>query len=236
MKRVAIMQPTYLPWLGYFGLMQSVDLFIVLDTTQFAKRTWQQRNQVKSMQGPLWLTVPVLSKGKREQLISEVEIDYSQDYPRGHIKTLEMNYRKSPYFEILAPQLFALLGADNKHLSELTINQIRWIKDVLGITTPIRLASEFEARGKRADLLVSLCERVGATSYISPPGSKIYLDESDAFVKSGIALSYFDFNHPEYPQRYGNFLPYMSVIDLLFNCGSEVSAKIIKEGCKINND
>lgn len=232
MTRVAIMQPTYLPWLGYFGLMQSVDLFIVLDTVQFAKRSWQQRNQIKTANGPLWLTVPVQSKGKREQLISEVEIDYSQDFPRSHLKTLEMNYKKSAYFDVISPQLFEILGADNKYLAGLTINSILWIRDVLGITTPIRLASEFEVGGAKADLLASLCEQAGATEYISPPGSKVYLDETDAFAKRGIPVNYFGFRHPEYPQRFGDFLPYMSVIDLLFGCGLE-SASIIEKGCEI---
>lgn len=233
MMRVAIMQPTYLPWLGYFGLMQSVDLFILLDSVQFTRRSWQQRNQIKTMNGPLWLTVPVLSKGKREQLISEVEIDYSRDFLRTHQKTLEMNYRKTAYFGALSPQLFEILGADNKYLSGLTINLMLWLRSVLGITTPIRLASEFETSGTKADLLASLCEQVGATEYISPPGSKVYLDESDAFAKRGIPLHYFGFKHPEYLQQFGDFLPYMSVIDLLFNCGSE-SASLIKEGCEIS--
>lgn len=231
--RVAIMQPTYLPWLGYFGLMKSVDLFIVLDSVQFAKRSWQQRNQIKTANGPLWLSVPVLSKGKREQLISEVEIDYSRDFPRGHQKTLEMNYKKSAYFDTLSPQLFAILGADNKYLAGLTISSILWIRDVLGITTPVRLASEFKVNGAKADLLASLCEQAGATEYISPPGSKDYLDESNAFVRHNIPLHYFHFTHPEYPQRFGEFLPNMSVIDLLFNCGPD-SISLIDKGCGIS--
>lgn len=232
MTRVAIMQPTYLPWLGYFGLMQSVDLFIILDSVQFAKRTWQQRNQIKTMNGPLWLTVPVLSKGKREQLISEVQIDYSHDFPKGHIKSLEMNYKKTAYFDIVSPPLFAMLSSSNKYLADLTINQIFWIRDLLGITTPIQLASEFEGVGTKADLLASLCEKVGAKEYVSPPGSKVYLDESNAFIKRGIPLSYFSFTHPVYLQQYGEFLPFMSIIDLLFNCGPENSARLIKGTCE----
>ena len=233
MTRVAIMQPTYLPWLGYFGLMQSVDLFIVLDSVQFAKRSWQQRNQIKTVNGPLWLPVPVLSKGKREQLISEVEIDYSKNFPRSHMKTLDMNYKKSAYFDVLSPQLFAIFLADNKYLAGLTVSSIRWIHDVLGIKTPIRLASEFDVSGTKAELLVSLCEQVGATEYISPPGSKVYLDESDAFVRRNIPLRYFHFTHPEYTQRFGEFLPNMSVIDLIFNCGPD-SISLINKGCEIS--
>src|SRR5688500_3862557 len=193
MKRVAIMQPTYLPWLGYFGLMKSVDLFILLDSVQFARRSWQQRNQIKTANGPIWLTVPVHSKGKRDQLISEVEVDRSQDFPQSHQRALDVNYKKAPHFDVYAPALHSLLGAESKHLTDLTIGTIVWIRDMLRITTPIRRSSEFETQGVKADLLASLCEQVDATEYISPPGSKDYLDESDAFTKRGIPLRYFEF-------------------------------------------
>jgi|SRR5688500_12466316 len=233
MKRVAIMQPTYLPWLGYFGLMQSVDLFILLDSVQFARRSWQQRNQIKTVNGPLWLSVPVLSKGRRGQLISEVEIDRSRDFARRHQRALETNYGGALYFEALSPQLFAVLCSDNRYLAELTINLTIWIRDTLGIGTPVRLASEFEGVGAKADLLGSLCDQAGATEYISPAGSRQYLDESDAFSKRGMPLRYFKFIHPEYSQRFGDFLPNMSVIDLIFNCGPE-SLSLIKKGCAIS--
>lgn len=233
MTRVAIMQPTYLPWIGYFGLMRSVDLFILLDSVQFARRSWQQRNQIKTANGPLWLTVPVLSKGKRDQLISEVEIDRSRDFPQNHQKALELNYGKSSYFDTFAPQLFSLLGTDNEYLADLTKGAIAWIRDALGITTQIRRSSEFEAVGAKAELLASLCDQVGATEYISPPGSKDYLDESDAFTNRGMPLRYFNFTHLVYPQRFGDFLPYMSVVDLLFNCGPE-SLSLIEKGCEVS--
>lgn len=233
MTRVAIMQPTYLPWPGYFGLMKSVDLFILLDSVQFARRSWQQRNQIKTANGPIWLTVPVLSKGRRDQLISEVEIDRGRDFPQSHQKALELNYKKAPHFDAYAPQLLSLLGADNHYLTDLTIGATAWLRDALGITTPIRRASEFEVVGTKAELLASLCDQVGATEYISPPGSKGYLDESNVFARRGLPLRYFNFTHPEYPQRYGDFLPYMSAVDLLFNCGLE-SLSLIAKGCEIS--
>lgn len=232
MTRVAIMQPTYLPWIGYFGLMRSVDLFILLDSVQFTRRSWQQRNQIKTANGPLWLTVPVLSKGKRDQLITEVEIDRSRDFPSSHLKALEMSYRKSPHFGAYGQEFFSLMGADNHYLVELTIGMILRIRDVLGIATPVRRASEFEPTGAKAELLASLCDQVEASEYVSPPGSKDYLDESDAFARRGIPLSYFEFTHPEYPQRFGDFVPYMSVVDLLFNCGAD-SLSVIEKGSEV---
>lgn len=232
MTRVAIMQPTYLPWIGYFGLMKAVDLFILLDSAQFARRSWQQRNQIKTANGPIWLTVPVLSKGRRDQLITEVEIDRSRDFPQSHQKALELNYKKAPHFDACAPQLLSLLAADNRLLTDSTISVIAWLRDALGITTPIRRTSEFEVTGAKAELLASICEQVGATEYISPPGSKDYLEETDAFARRGIPLRYFNFAHPEYPQRFGGFLPYMSVVDLLFNCGPE-SLPMIEKGSEV---
>ena len=229
------MQPTYLPWLGYFGLMQSVDLFIFLDSVQFARRSWQQRNQIKTADGQDWMTVPVLSKGKRDQLISDVEIDRSRDFPRRHKMSLELNYKKAPYFDLYMPQLQSLLSEDPRYLVELTVGLIAWVKDSLGITTPVCRSSEFRAVGANAELLASLCAQVGVTKYISPPGSREYLDKSDAFAKCGIPLQYFNFAHPQYSQRFGDFLPYMSIVDLLFNCGPD-SMAIIKRGVGSHND
>jgi len=233
MMRVAIMQPTYLPWVGYFGLMKSVDLFILLDSVQFARRSWQQRNQIKTANKPLWLTVPVISKGRRDQLIAEVEIDRSRDFPLSHQKALELNYGKSEHFDSYASQLFTLMGTDNKYLADLNIEVIFWIRNVLGITTPITRSSKLDVVGAKAELLASICDQVGATEYISPPGSKDYLAESDAFARRGIPLRYFKFTHPEYPKRFGEFLPYMSVVDLLFNCGSQ-SLSLIEKGCEVS--
>lgn len=230
-KTVAIMQPTYLPWMGYFGLMQSVDLFIFLDSVQFSRRSWQQRNQIKTASGQYWLSVPVLSKGKRDQLITEVEIDQSGDFPKSHLRALEYSYKKSPYFDIYMPQLESLLKANNGSLNELNIGFISLLREALGIRTPTCRSSEFELVGTKADLLAHLCEKVDATDYISPPGSKDYLDQTDAFSRRGMRLQYFHFTHPEYPQCFGEFLPYMSTVDVLFNCGPE-SMQIINKGCE----
>lgn len=224
--RVAIMQPTYLPWAGYFGLMQAVDLFIILDSVQFAKRSWQQRNQIKTPSGAQWLTVPVLSKGKLNQLITDVEINPDSDFPLGHQKAIETNYRKTRYFENYAQRLFTRLRAPSKKLAEITTGLILEIKDFLGIPTPILRSSQLASSGAKAELLAALCREVRASEYISPPGSKEYLANSAAFAKCEIQIKYFEFCHPQYPQNYGPFLPFMSTIDLLFNCGPESTGLI----------
>ena len=232
MTRVAIMQPTYLPWCGYFGLMQSVDIFIFLDSVQFARRSWQQRNQIKTSQGAQWLTLPVVSKGKREQLISEAELDMSSNFVNTHCKTIETNYAKTENFKELSPGLLRSLQTQQMFLANFNINIIEHCCALMNIKTLRLRSSEMSSRGNKADLLASLCGEVGATQYISPPGSKVYLDESSAFKEIGVHVSYFNYRHPEYPQLFGNFLPYMSIIDMLFNCGQS-SAELIQTGIEV---
>lgn len=232
MTRVAIMQPTYLPWCGYFGLMQAVDVFVLLDSVQFARRSWQQRNQIKTVHGAHWLSVPVLSKGKRDQLISEVEVDQSSGFAANHRKSIETSYSKTPCFNEYAGTLLPFLDHPSLRLADLTIELILHLKARLGIDTQLLRSSELDGSGTKADLLASICEQAGATRYVSPPGSKEYLDESDAFEKIGVPVQYFGFKHPEYPQPFGEFLPYMSVIDMLFNCG-ESSSALIKDASEV---
>ena len=232
MTRVAIMQPTYLPWMGYFGLMQSVDLFVLLDCVQFAKRSWQQRNQIKTPEGAAWLTVPVFSTGKREQLITDVEIDRTRKFPASHEQMLTSSYAKAPFFDDYAPPLLSVLAGAEPHLAGLTIGLIERLRASLGVATPMRRASEFDISGANAELLAVICEQAGATEYVSPPGSKVYLDESDAFRRRGLPVRYFSFEHPTYPQRFGDFLPYLSVVDVLFNCGPQ-SLALIESGCAV---
>ncbi len=229
MTRVAIMQPTYLPWSGYFGLMNDVDIFIYLDSVQFSRRSWQQRNQIKTSNGPTWLSIPVLKKGKRDQLIHEVEIDHSASFSESHVRSMVLNYKKSIFFDDYSGGIFSRIRNTNSSLCEYNIEIIKYISDILEIKTKTIRSSELNSSGKKADLLAAICQEVGATEYISVPGSSDYLDKSDAFIDAGIPVSYFNYIHPEYPQLFGEFLPYMSVIDMLFNCGSQ-SSTIIQNG------
>ena len=232
MTRVAIMQPTYLPWCGYFGLMHAVDVFVLLDSVQFARRSWQQRNQIKGANGAQWLSVPVLSKGKRDQLISDVEINKTDNFASAHRKTIEMSYAKTPFFKAYADELLPLLDNPSPRLADLTISLILWLKSQLGITTQVLRSSELGGIGAKGELLASLCRELGASTYISPPGSKDYLDETDAFEKIGVPVKYYEFKHPQYPQPFGDFIPYMSTIDMLFNCGDR-SLSLIESGTEV---
>lgn len=229
MKTVAIMQPTYLPWLGYFALMQRVDHFVFLDSVQFDRRSWQQRNRIKAASGVQMLSVPVLKKGKHGQLICDVEIDQESNFRKKHRNAIQYAYAAAPYFKKYSDQIFSALDQATPWLAELTIGLIVEIRRILGVTTEISRASQMELSGTKADLLADICRQLDANIYVSPPGSRGYMEQSTAFEDSGIEVQYFNYVHPEYLQLHGSFEPFMSIVDLLFNVGEE-SLRVLREG------
>ena len=225
--RVAIMQPTYLPWIGYFGLINSVDLFVFLNSVQFDKRSWQQRNKIKSPKGSLYLTVPVLSKGFSKQIIKDVKIEQNQEFYKKHINSIKHNYNKSPYYNEFSKKIFELMSNENEYLCDLNIKMIKLICEFLSIKTKTVISSNLKSSGNKSELLSSICLEIGATEYISPLGSKNYLNETDIFQKKNISLKFFYFKHPIYSQLFNKFESNLSVLDLLMNCGNK-SLDIIK--------
>lgn len=229
MKTIAIMQPTYLPWIGYFGLIDIVDDFVILDSVQFEKHSWQQRNRIKTTNGVQWLTVPAISKGRRHQLIKDVQIDPGRKFVEKHTLSIVQNYSKAPYFDDYAPNLLSIIAKSHSLLSALTIELIKWARDQLGIVTPLTLASELNCTGTKDQLLVNICKKTNAQIYISPIGSKQYLENSTPFQSQKKEIRYFNFCHPAYAQLHGEFIPFLSVIDLMFNAGGE-GIQIIRRG------
>lgn len=229
--RIAVMQPTYLPWIGYFDLMDQVDLFVFLDNVQFVKQSWQQRNRIKTPKGLEWLTVPVIFRGRFGQLIKDVEIRVP-DFWKKHIRSIELNYRRAPYFN---DNFFALVsifeGSDPwRYLVDLNIDLIEWLSRMLGIKTPLVRSSNLEVEGKRSSFVAAICLSLKANEYLSPIGSADYLlDEIDEFTNRGIKVFFHNYTHPIYKQHFPPFLPFASVIDLIFNEGSK-SVNIIRSG------
>ena len=221
------MQPTYLPWIGYFGLINSVDLFVFLNSVQFDKRSWQQRNKIKSPKGSLYLTVPVLSKGFSKQIIKDVKIEQNQEFYKKHINSIKHNYNKSPYYNEFSKKIFELMSNENEYLCDLNIKMIKLICEFLSIKTKTVISSNLKSSGNKSELLSSICLEIGATEYISPLGSKNYLNETDIFQKKNISLKFFYFKHPIYSQLFNKFESNLSVLDLLMNCGNK-SLDIIK--------
>jgi hypothetical protein len=230
-KSAAIMQPTFLPWVGYFALMDSVDEFVFLDDVQFDKRSWQQRNRIKTANGPLWLTVPVRTKGLYHQLIKDVKIDLeNRDFPHNHIRSIQHNYSKAPWFDTMSSTVLDILAGPHESLCDLNIALTLHIKEQLGIGTATCRSSAFGADTKKTGRLAEICQKLGAGLYVSPPGSRSYLDaELGLFAGLGIEVRYFEYEHPVYRQQFAEFQSHMSALDLLFNEGPG-SMNIIRSG------
>jgi hypothetical protein len=219
MKKVAILQSNYLPWKGYFDIIASVDEFILYDEMQYTRRDWRNRNQIKTPQGLLWLTVPVKVRGKYFQTIRETLID-GEEWSKKHWKTLVANYRRTPHFsevsEMLEPYYL-----DNKYVTLSTLNRdlIEAIANYLGINTRISNSCDYKLIDGQTERLADLCKQVDGKEYISGPAAKDYI-VPEVFSDHGISLTWFDYKgYPEYPQLWGDFVHSVSIVDLLFNCG-----------------
>tara|TARA_Y100000589_G_C27104065_1_gene609300 strand:+ start:452 stop:1168 length:717 start_codon:yes stop_codon:yes gene_type:complete len=230
-NKIAIMQPTFLPWVGYFALINAVDLFIFLDSVQFDKRSWQQRNIIKTINGSSWLTVPVISKGKFQQKINEVEILNDSNFNNKIIKKIYANYSKAKFFKLYSEDIFKIIIEENKMLSQLNYKLIKYFLKVWEIKTRLSYSSKLNVTGYKDELLYNILSSYKSELYVSPPGSETYLKESKFFGKQQNQKNYelFKFKHPEWSQLYGDFLPYCSAIDLLFNMGKE-GKSIIESG------
>lgn len=224
------MQPTYLPWLGYFELMDRSDLFIFLDTVQFEKCSWQKRNKIKTASGETWLTIPVKRQGLHLKL-KEIEIDNATNFQKKHLKTIEYAYKKALHYDQYMPALEKILQKKYQYLTAFTVELCVWLKTMLGIKTEVMCSSDLTCLGSKVDLIVSLCKQVGAHRYYSPKGAACYIGEETTFSDRGIILEYQHYEPIAYQQLHGDFIPYLSVIDLLMNEGSN-SLNIIRSGRK----
>lgn len=220
MKKIAIVQSNYIPWKGYFDMIAAVDEFILYDDMQYTRRDWRNRNQIKTPQGLQWLTVPVKVKGKYHQTIFETEIE-GLDWAAVHWKSLQQNYRRTPYFDEISIWLEPLYLQSYARLSDLNRAFLERICMYLGITTRISNSSEYTLSDGKTERLADLCVQAGATEYISGPAARDYV-EAGVFSERGVQLSWFDYSgYPEYPQLWGDFSHNVTILDLLFNCGKE---------------
>jgi WbqC-like protein family len=228
--KIAISQPTYLPWLGYFDLIDQVDRFVILDTVQFEKQSWQQRNRIKTPIGLQWLTVPVIFRGRLGQAIRDVEIRHAE-FRRAHLRAIELNYRRTGYFKNYFDQLSSrLTSGSGTRLMDLNVCLIEWLMGVLGIQTQLILASQLNQHGKRTELLANICTTLGARHYISPLGAADYLfAEKEQLLRKNVDLFFQHFEHPRYTQSFPPFCAHASVLDLIFNEGPR-SLEIIRTG------
>jgi hypothetical protein len=229
----AIMQPTYLPWCGYFNLIASVDNFIFLDDVKLEKSDWHIRNRIKSSNGEVMLSISVnLPNGRLNTMINQAKLDLTKPWQKKHLKSIYACYRKSAYFEDIYPFIETLFNIEHENLSQFTMSIIKAISGKLAIDTKFLLASQLEKTDKVKDhRLVELCQQIQINNYISPVGSAAYLEKhtpGGAITANGIELNYQKFKHPTYDQLYGDFISHLSILDMLFNCGFTRSAEFIK--------
>lgn len=229
--KVVILQPHYLPWAGYFALADLADVFVFYDDVQFEAQSWQQRNRIKSMQGKeLWLTVPVIRNFG--QLIKDTKINTDIIWRKKHWKTIEQSYSKAPHFEEIGEVMEELYLSYFFYLADLNIYFTKILAEVIGVKMPRFIkSSELKGiEGEKTDRVLSVLRAIGGTEYISGMAAMDYL-QAEKLHKAGIELTWFDYQHPTYPQIRGDFIPYLSAIDLLFNVGDE-AIEHIRRGYK----
>lgn len=234
MTTISIHQPAYIPWLGYFDKIAKSDIHVFLDDVEYSKNNLFNRNKIKTPAGEQWLTIPV--KYKSDNLICETKIDNSVDWQKKHWKTIKLNYTRAPYFKQYEEVFAEIYSKPWKYLAEINIEMNKAIAEILGIKVKFVKSSELNVKGMKNEKLINLCKILEADTYLSGQGAKSmeinpynkpYLDEN-LFLKNNIKVSYQEFHYPEHHQPWGKFIPNLSIIDMLFNCGSENSQFLTK--------
>lgn len=224
---LVVLQPSYLPWLGFFDQVRRCDHFVFYDDVQFDKHGWRNRNRVKSNRGPVWLTAPVRAGGRMGQLINEVEIADATPWARKHLQTIDQLYARSPHRDAYLPELAEALQRKWERLADLDIELSRMMCRWFGLDRPMYRSSELDVHGDRNTRLLALCKYFGVDTYLSGDSARVYLD-IDLFAAHGVRVEWQDFRHPQYPQMHGEFIPYLSALDLMLNLGEQ--SRLVLEG------
>jgi len=228
-KTVVIHQPDFLPYLGFFHRFLSADEFIVLDHVQFvsSSRGWTHRDKIKTPAGERWLSLSV-NKAPRGTPINKIELSRSVDWVRDNLNLLKQNYRAAPFFEEVFPLIVAMYDEPPRLMVDFNMRSIELLMDLLDVRLPWVCSSTLQPRGSSNELLVDLLGKVGATHYLSGSGARDYM-QPEKFACSGIEVVWQQFTQPVYPQQFGAFVPHLSSLDLLFNCGISASRKILRK-------
>ncbi|MDQ7018976.1 MAG: WbqC family protein [Robiginitomaculum sp.] len=226
MTSLAIMQPVYLPWLGYFEQMALCDHFIFLDDVQYTKQDWRNRNRIRTKKDWCWLTIPV-RKGGLDTRLCDVRISDHKNWARAHLLSIRQNYARAPYFEEVFPLVENRLQSPPDRLTDLTIGLIADFAKHLQITTPTQRASDIAGNtNDPVARIIELCHHVGADVYYTGPSAASYLD-TEALKNAGIAAIFQDYQHPVYSQVYPGFESHMAVVDLLMTQGPAARSTLL---------
>jgi len=217
--RIGILQPGYLPWLGFFEQIYKSDVFIIYDDVQYDKNGWRNRNRIKTPNGAQWLTVPVHFKLKENLPVNEVKIDNSLNWRKKHLFSIKNNYSKAPFYENYIKIFEDAYAIDWVGLVDLDMYFIHKLLECIGMRDKkIIMSSSLAVKSSGVGKLIEICKIFKADIFYEGAAGRDYIDEN-IFLNEGIKIEYQDYKHPEYSQLYGKFIPYLSVIDLLFNHG-----------------
>ncbi len=228
-KMVVIHQPDFAPHLGFFNRFINADLYVVLDHVQFvngSSRAWTHRDKIKTPQGEKWLTIST-KKSPRDTPINKIELSNSIDWRDKNIQLLESSYNKAEYFSEIMPEVKNLYSTNCNSLSEFNIKSIKMLMNMLDVKIPLVVSSEMQTVGSKNELLISILQEVNASHYLSGLGASGYMDVKK-FNDAGIEVVWQEFSHPVYPQLFDKFIPHLSSLDILFNCGIDKSREILK--------
>jgi hypothetical protein len=230
--RVAVLQPSYLPWLGYFDQMASVDAFVFYDDVQFDRGGWRNRNRIRTSGEPgwSWLTIPVMLHGFPK--ISEVAIDERMPWRRKHLASLRNAYARAPHFAVLE-RFEPFYAAKSASFVDTVIDNVRTLAALLEVSTPLYRSSELGIDGDRNERLVAICRHFRADEYLSGDAARAYLDEG-LFARAGIRVLWQSYDHPVYPQLHGEFISHLSAIDAVLNLGPAASG-LVGRGPKVSS-
>ncbi|MCP4253200.1 MAG: WbqC family protein [Candidatus Scalindua sp.] len=215
---ITIHQPQYLPWLGYIDKIDKADVFVILDNVQYKKNEWQNRNRIKTAQGCQWITVPVLFRFPEK--INEVRINNKANWGRKHLQALITNYSNSTYFDNYKSFFEDIFSHSWECLVDINIEIIKFLITTLKLKTKLVIASDLELREEPTERLIDICKTLNGDKYLAGKDGNKYMN-LELFDKESIEIIFQDFKHPVYNQLFGDFEPYMSAIDLLFNCGDD---------------
>ena len=217
-RTVVVLQPGYLPWLGFFDQLSRADVFVYYDDVQYDKHGWRNRNRIKTQDGAQWLTVPVRHEGLPR--IADVEIDQRTAWARKHVASIRQAYARAPFLKRYLPAFEEVLQRKWERLVDLDLACASLMADWLGLKRQVERSSTLGIGGVRSERLVNICRHFGASRYVSGDSAAAYLDVP-AFAAHDIAVEWQAYSHPTYPQLHGDFVPNLSALDLLFNCGPD---------------
>jgi WbqC-like protein len=228
-KVVVIHQPDFLSYLGFFHRLLYADLFVILDTAQYVNgtsRSWMNRDKIKTAKGEQWLTIGI-KKAPHGTRINHIYLSQKTDWKIKNLNLLKQAYQNAPYFDDIFPEIEKLYECKCNLLWEFNLQSIKILMKLFKISTDIILSSVLNPEGKSNSLLINILKKVEATTYLSGIGAVDYLDPK-AFSQAGLDIRWQEFKHPVYPQLHEGFVPYLSSIDLLFNCGEKRSGEILR--------